>query len=424
MTFREIVRHLQGYHIKPKNNEQFVRLFADAQFYGLPRLMAQLFESEIYMQIGDRDFCIPRDLFSNLGDSPNYFSLGFAICWSNPKDVFPGLDRNSLLRPPPINPPAVPNRSGEIFADIIRLLHGYPLHIRNEEHRASILRDCRYYHLRGLEQKVIPHEISENPLRGRSEIVIRLEDVRQSGVQFSSDTPVSSPLSDPGLTGGWVVYARPFVDDKSHYLIIEIGGDSATLDLTSMRADFHGLTKARVSSLFQVVANKMNLPTKAPLGLMMMSGGASTQPASPAHSALGEDRVAIRIDRDTDLVVDGESYAFPSSDDDSNLAFSPQPRPMKRRRIDMEQMGSDRLSPFDPSSTNAYTYTSPHAHTETSQLNGVMSRNWIVRTGQWRLRVQRNESANRLELVFIAVKLDVYTTEWRRNRARQFLSGG
>jgi hypothetical protein len=32
-TFRDIALHLQGYHITPKNGEQFVKLFADAQFY-------------------------------------------------------------------------------------------------------------------------------------------------------------------------------------------------------------------------------------------------------------------------------------------------------------------------------------------------------------------------------------------------------
>lgn len=32
-TFRDIALHLQGYFVKPKDEEHFVRLFADAQFY-------------------------------------------------------------------------------------------------------------------------------------------------------------------------------------------------------------------------------------------------------------------------------------------------------------------------------------------------------------------------------------------------------
>lgn len=33
VTFKDISLHLQGYYIKPRNAEHFVRLFADAQFY-------------------------------------------------------------------------------------------------------------------------------------------------------------------------------------------------------------------------------------------------------------------------------------------------------------------------------------------------------------------------------------------------------
>lgn len=33
VTFADISRHLQGYHIEPRNGSHFVKLFADAQFY-------------------------------------------------------------------------------------------------------------------------------------------------------------------------------------------------------------------------------------------------------------------------------------------------------------------------------------------------------------------------------------------------------
>ncbi|KAI2766633.1 hypothetical protein DTO012A8_8134 [Penicillium roqueforti] len=35
-TFHEIARHLQGYHVRPQDGAQFVKLFADAQFYTFP----------------------------------------------------------------------------------------------------------------------------------------------------------------------------------------------------------------------------------------------------------------------------------------------------------------------------------------------------------------------------------------------------
>ncbi|KAJ6078283.1 hypothetical protein N7467_008036 [Penicillium canescens] len=276
-TFREIARHLQGYHIRPQDGAQFVKLFADAQFYTLPRLMSQLFEAECFIQIGDRHFQIPRDIFSSPGDSPNFFTLGFAAFFASPAEVFPGLDRQGLLRPPAIVPPSVPNRSADVFDELLHMLRGYPLHIRNADHRAALLRDCRYFHLRGLEQRLIPHQITTNPFSQRSEIVIRLEDVRPSGIQFVYNT---------SETGGIVTYARPFVDEKAADLVVEIGDESSLVDGGNMRANFLGLAKQRFAGLLQAIAKKMKLPD--------------------SHPPLGQGPIKIHIDRETDLTVDGQ----------------------------------------------------------------------------------------------------------------------
>ncbi|KAL2002078.1 hypothetical protein VTN02DRAFT_714 [Thermoascus thermophilus] len=437
VIFQDISRHLQGYHVKPRDGAHFVRLFADAQFYSLPRLISQLFESEIFIQIGDRHFQVPRDIFSGPGDSPNFFSLGFAVFFASPSEVFPGLDRKGLLRPPSIVPPSVPNRSGEVFAELLHLLRGYPLHIRNEEHRAELLRDCRYFHLRGLEQKLIPHHISYNPERQRSEIVIRLEDIRQSGVQFVSD----SPPSDGSPAGGWVYYARPFVDETSYELVVEIGGESTVLDLDAMRADFHGLAKARVASLFQVVANKMNLPTNAPLGLMMMmkkKGGAGAQSASPGNTPLSEDRVKIRIDRDADVTVDGEPFVarFPGLGTGSPLAtasVSLQREPGSNPGLQNSPPSLSSKQQVQPQQPGHSQYQTPRTLLRTGQPPAKRKRQdspedlggWIVRKGQWRLRVQptpTDVTGAGLELVLVAVKLDVYTCQRARNMQRSFLS--
>jgi hypothetical protein len=48
-------------------------------------------------------------------------------------------------------------------------------------------------------------------------------------------------------------------------MVVEIGGESTMLDLTDMMTDFHGLAKGQVSSLFQVIANRVTLPTNARL---------------------------------------------------------------------------------------------------------------------------------------------------------------
>lgn len=362
----------------------------------MPRLVTQLFESETFIQIGDRHFQIPRDVFSSPGDSPNFFSLGFAIFFSSPSEVFPGLDPRGLLRPPSIVPPSVPHRSGDIFAELLHLLRGYPVNIRNETHRAQLLRDCRYFHLRGVEQKLIPHNISYNPKRNNCEIILRLEDIRQSGIQFVSDhTPPDSPS-----TSGWVHYARPFADDSAYELIVEIGGQSTVLDLDTMRAEFRGLSKARVTSLVQVVANKLNLPTKAPLGLMMMAAGASKHPTSPAHTPLSGDQPKIRIERDADITVDGVPYivgpaGFGTGTSTAATPATPIQRPpAKRKRSDdpREELEDER-------------------------------REWMVYKGQWRLRVQPSTMTlmSRPEIVFHAVKLDVFTCQRTRNQRRAFL---
>ncbi|PGH03200.1 glutathione S-transferase [Blastomyces parvus] len=469
-NFRDILRHLQGYYVRPRDGSHLVKLFADAQFYSLPRLISQLVESEIFIQIGERHFQIPRDIFCSPGDSPNFFSLAFAIFFTTSGE---SIDRPNLLRPPAVTPPVVINRSAEVFAELLHMLKGYPIHIRNEEHRAQLLRDCRYFHLRGLEQKLIPHAISYNLLRQRSEIMIRLEDIRQSGVQFVSDV---SP-ADRAASGGRVHYSRPFVDDASHELIVEIGDENTFIDLNSMRADFVGLAKARVSSLFQVIANKMNLPTIAPLGLLMKSGGFSKQPPSPGQTPLSEDQVKIRIDSDADIVLDGEPFvadwsgirsalcptpgdtAFvpstpgsntcgrnqslnpvnvtekdQSSSSDSNVDMPSQPPPAPAVHENSTQPLSVAGSLSSCNSPSPLLFSKPdapraqnsHGTAKRKRLDSIYDHGeWAVQRGQWRIRVQANaqeSGSGRMEIVFVAVKLHAFSGQRARNASREFLS--
>lgn len=414
-TFRDISLHLQGYFVRPRDGEHFVRLFADAQFYSLPRLTQQLFKSEIFIQIGGRDFQIPRDLFSGPGDSPNFFSLGFAHFFTTPQEVFPGLDRQTLLRPPSILPPSVPNRSGDTFTDLLRLLQGYPLHVRDEGHRADLIRDARYFHFKGLEQKLLPCEITYNLTRERSEILMRLEDIRQSGVSFAPEldsgadssssaaaTPAAGPPPSVGGSGrpGWVTYARPYADDSAHELVLEISGESARLDVHSMRAAFHGDTKARISSLFQVIASKMGLPATQPLGLMMLQtgGGVAAQPASPANSGVSGDRVKIAIGHEASIELDGTP-------------------------IFVEKRERDIASMSDPQASLLPRLQDPRPDDKITSIDELPTE-WVVARGQWRLRVQpaRYDGESRVEVVMHAVKLEAQTGERARNIRRGFLA--
>lgn len=418
-----------------------MRLFAHANENIVPRLKSQLGESEIFVQIGGENFQIPRDIFGNTGDTPNFFNLGFAIFFSTPGDAFPGLDSAGLLRPPSVHPPCVPNRSAKVFAEILHLLRGYPLKIRSKEHRAELLRDCRYFNLRGLEQRLIFHDISYNAERGTSEIIIRLEDIKPSGVKFVGD---ASP-SDTSSLGGWVNYARPFVDEKDYEIIVEICDESTRIDFRNMRADFYGEVKARISSLFQVVANKMNLPNNLPLGLMMSSGGAA-QSVSPGNTPLSEDRVKIRIERDVHIILDGEEYStdgtgFLGSQPDFESTEITSPNMNDPPSISVAQFGQSRPQSAGHAQFPSYlNFPSPHPQGMPSG-NDQRSRKrkrrgslddfgeWMIRKGQWRLRVQPrmdnavgDEGGPKMEIILFAVKLDAISGQKGRNTLRGFLT--
>ncbi|KAH9907758.1 hypothetical protein F4778DRAFT_719003 [Xylariomycetidae sp. FL2044] len=412
VTFKDISLHLQGYHVTPRDGTHFVRLFADAQFYTLPKLMSQLYEESIFISIGHREFQIPRDIFNGLGNTPNFFSLGFGVFFSSAEEVFPGLDRESLIRPPSIMPPSVPNRSADIFAELLYFLRGYPVRIRDEEHRAALLRDCKYFNFKGLEQKLVAHHISYNQVRRRQEIALRLEDIRQSGISIASDTSASTP-STGGVEpfSGWVNYMRPFEDDKQYELVLEIGGENTKIHLNVMRAEFFGQVKARVTRLFEVIAAKLNLPpTTQPLGLLMAAGGAGSQPPTPGNTLLSEDLVRIVIEPETHILLDGKPYNHTEADD------------LVAAMSASSSTGNDRDQDSPMSSTGGY--FGPSRKRRRVDATGNIPEEWIVRTGQWRLRIQSSRSGkSAVECVLVAVKLDAYGSEQSRNANRGFLKG-
>ncbi|KAF6820418.1 btb poz domain-containing protein, partial [Colletotrichum musicola] len=388
-TFADISLHLQGYHVKPRDGTHFVRLFADAQFYSLPKLISQLYEESIFISIGHREFQIPRDIFTDPGNSPNFFSLGFAVFFSNPEDLFPGLDREGLLRPPSILPPSVPNRSAETFAEILHLLRGYPVTIRSETHRAELLRDCRYFNFKGLEQKLIPHHISYNQSRRREEIVLRLEDILKSGISVAADVSAAAVSSPGDHLAGWVNYARPYVDDRAAELVLEIGGESTRLHFQpggSVRAEFFRDTRARVARLFEVVATKLNLPpTTQPLGLLMASGGAGSQPPTPGHTPLSEDLVRVAIDADASIILDGRPHGLDAAEDLLHFA-----NPVSAASSTGQGGGHESpvaagasSSAFLPNSRKRRRVDSL-GHAAAGSHAALAAEEWVVRTGQWR----------------------------------------
>ncbi|KAI5801120.1 hypothetical protein EDC01DRAFT_716380 [Geopyxis carbonaria] len=457
-TFRDIVRHLQGYHIAPRDGPHFVRLFADAQFYRIPKLMSQLFESEIFISIGSQHFQINRDLFNSPGNSPNYFTLGFAVFFSSPGEVFPGLNREGLLRPPSILPPEVPGRSAEIFREILHLLRGYPVQIRSPEHRQQLLRDCKYFHLKGLEQTLIPHEISYNPKRGRHEILIRLEDIKPSGISFCADHPAPPPDGSgrPVYVPGWVHYARPYVDEQPRELILEISGEHTHIDWRHSRAEFIGTTNQLITGLLQVITNKLALPisTEWPMGLKMIErmnnvNTSSTGPSSPGNTPLSDDKVKVHLGPECYISMDGEEFydreGIPTVEIERENATSIDAGVFDGRtgsdtgRSEGVGGGGGGASPIiwpnsqygslsRPASTKSQS-VGPSSHPRKRlKRKGSMEEGgeWMIKRGQWRLRIQTvhgpDGRATRLEAIMVGVKLEAFSGEHGRNSSRAFLN--
>ncbi|KAI1819179.1 hypothetical protein F4861DRAFT_527955 [Xylaria intraflava] len=372
--------------------------------------MSRLYDESIFISIGHREFQIPRTLLSGPGNSPNFFSLGFALFFSSPKELYPGLDRNDMIRPPSIMPPAVPNRSADTFAELLHLLHGYPIHIRDEEHRASLLQDCRYFNFKAVEQKLLSHHISYNQLRKKDEILMRIEDIFKSGISVVNDNPAAE-FSGNGKASlsGWVNYMRPYEDSQQRELVLEIGGEAVKLHLNIMRAEFFGQAKTRIARLFEVIATKLNLPTTQPLGLLMASGGADSQPPSPGNTPLSDDLVRIALDPEAHITLDGKPYINDTYVEDlTNTGTYTSPV-----EIGQESPASNTPSVLGPPRKRKRLDSGSQAAEE-----------WVVRTGQWRLRIQGSKGRkSAVECVLVAVKIEAYNAEQARNAQRGFLKG-
>lgn len=364
------------------------------------------------MSIGHREFKIPRDLFTDPGNSPNYFSLGFAIFFSSPEDLFPGLDREGLIRPPSIQPPSVPGRSADIFEEILQLLRGYPVHIRNDAHRQALLRDVRYFNFKGLEQRLIPHSIIYNKFRHREEIVLGLADVMKSGVTVASE-PIAS---DPNV--GWVNYARPFVDREAYELVLEIGGEATKLCLgqeTGPTVEFFRDTKVRIMRLLGVIAGRLNLPpTSETLGRL----GSDNQSTDPGLTQLNETTVRVELDPEASIVLDGCNWS-PAARDPAEDGVG------ATRHVGVHVELAPFLSDVSSLSSSAVPPTRKRRKLDQAEPYTIaMNDEFIIRTGQWRLRIQsaRNSTAA-VECVFVAVKLDAISSELAKNASREFLAG-
>jgi hypothetical protein len=269
-------------------------------------------------------------------------------------------------------------------------LGGYPLHVRDGDHRAELLRDCRYFHLRGLEQRLIPHQIAVHPRSGQPEITLRFEDVKGSGISFVVASPSSAAASGAASKSGTVHYARPFVDDTPRELIMEIGAECTILDHETSQARFTGPAKARITRLLRAITDRVNGATNVCRNEQFRF----QIHHSEAHVTLdGKAADVVAVQRTvTKVATQGPG---PSQESAS-----------KKRKLDPD------------ADADAGPNASASAGTEPENVT------WMVRTGQWRVQAQQQHEATKgasLEIVLVAVKVDAYTTERARNAGKRFL---
>ncbi|XBW36304.1 hypothetical protein QEN19_001889 [Hanseniaspora menglaensis] len=177
--FRYIYNHLQGYFINIPNEIVYTKLFADAMYYNLPRLRQQLRESEFYyVNVGGESFKINKSLFKADGNNKNYFKITAEMIYQDIEEFFIKSKEKKFLRPPP-QMWSQCGRSPKLLAQLLDLLNNGKFEGSLAE-RHNLLKECRFYRLLNLEQRLISHRFFTNPFKNISEIFINLFDIKTS----------------------------------------------------------------------------------------------------------------------------------------------------------------------------------------------------------------------------------------------------
>lgn len=200
VVFEKIYNHLQGYPINVENDYDFIHLWSDCFYFGFKKMLKFLSE-DIFATIGDKSFKISKSLFVVTGNYPNFFTVNFDSMISDDLSVVEEID---VLRPLPQRPATVANRSPALFNDLLELLRGNHLIIKNDEHRQLLIRECKYYRFLELEQRIVKHRIINNPFSpSKQEIILNLVDLNRRGI---------SNISPPDMLREVAIqYVRPFM---------------------------------------------------------------------------------------------------------------------------------------------------------------------------------------------------------------------
>ncbi len=231
------------------------------------------------------------------------------------------------------------------------------------------------------------------------------------------------------------------MDETSYHLVVEVPSASSTesvsLDLSTMRATLFGTTRSRVAALFQTVANKLNLPTTMPLGLMMNDDFARV--SSPGNTPLSDDNVKVVVNVDTHIILDGAETSFTAANEfvtrdtaslnSMSIHTTKQAQPFLSPQIHANNHNASKR-PLSPQHENLHP-NKRQKPTGVSDFPNVPNQIWTVHRGQWRLRVQprssststdREEDEGRsVEIIMEAVKIEATTGEKARNAQKNFL---
>jgi len=212
-VFKKICQHLQGYSIKVQDEYEFMYLYADTTYFRLNKLRLKLLDEGLFVNIGGETFQIPKSVFGQKGNSPNYFTVLYETLQADPF-----LNGKMLIRPPSMTPYKI-HRSPLLFKQLLYLLTGGIVDIKDENHRKQLIEEAKYYSFFALEQQLTKNDIRKNPFTLHEEIVINYNDIKKEGIINASNNNREA----------LVQYSRPHYDCIGRDLVIQIVSAEVTL---------------------------------------------------------------------------------------------------------------------------------------------------------------------------------------------------
>lgn len=195
VSFKRIVKHLQGYYLDIVDEDEYSMLLADSIFYRFNKLTTDIKESPYYYaNIGGKSFKFLKKIFRRDGDSNNYFQVFSNTINSEIEYRF----INNKLSVVPISSNFV-SRSPEYFQMLLDLLSGATLTL-TPDLRDTLIKECKYYRFQNLEQRLINVNLSTNPFSDISEIKLHLNDISSKGLTSPIEKHLNSQLNNGCMT--------------------------------------------------------------------------------------------------------------------------------------------------------------------------------------------------------------------------------